>query len=73
MIDTNLGGPIQCAQGHLSVWVNLCVIISQACLSSIGMTYSSDAIDDGTEGAKGLAIPGVDGIQLGHSSAYEIG
>ena len=35
------------------------------------MTDSSNAIDDRTESAKGLAIPSVDGIYPDHCSAYE--
>ena len=30
MIDAYLGGPVQCTEGHLGVWMDLCVIISQA-------------------------------------------
>jgi len=39
--------------------MDLCVIISQARLSAIGMTNSRNAIDDCTESAKGLAISSV--------------
>ena len=35
------------------------------------MTNSSNAIDDRSESAKGLAISSADGIQLGHRSVYE--
>ena len=62
MIDAYLGGPVQCTQGHLSVWMDLCVIISQVWPSAIGMTNSSNAINDRAESAKGLAISSVDGI-----------
>ena len=60
MINAYLGGPVQCTQGNLSICVYLCVFISQVWPSVMGMTNSSNAIDDGGESAKSLVIFSVD-------------
>ena len=57
MVDAYLGCSVQCTQSHLSVWVDLCAIVSQTCPFSIGMTNSSDAIDDRRECAKVWRYP----------------
>ena len=66
MIDPYLGGCGQRDQCHLSIWMDLYVIISQDRRRSIGKTNVGNAVDDLVERTERLEIHIVDCIQLGH-------
>ena len=62
MINTYIGGSGQRTQSHLSIWVNLCMIINQNSTISLRRTDITNAGDNGIEIVKGLEIRRGNGV-----------
>ena len=72
MIDPYLSGRGQRGQRHLSVWMDLCMIVSQDGRRSIERTNVGNAVDDLAERTEGLEVHTVDRIQLGHRGVCNV-
>ena len=62
MINTYIGGSGKRTQRHLSIWVNLCMIINQNSTISLRRTDITNAGDNGIEIVKGLEIRRGNGV-----------